>query len=132
MQSPHGDSRTYALISAAMEVHRQLGPGFLERIYAEALKLELSRLGIAHQSEVTLPIRYKGQLLPVAYRADLICFDSVLVELKAERRISDVDHAQVINYLKLGGLQVGLLLNFGKASLEHRRFVCTPTTAASA
>lgn len=127
-----GDSRTYALIGAAMEVHRILGPGFLERVYAEALSIELTRLGIEHQTEVLLPIRYKGQLLPVTYRADLICFDGVLVELKAERCITSVDYAQVINYLKLSSLQVGLLLNFGRTSLEHRRFVCTPTRIQSA
>ncbi len=115
-----------------MEVHRQLGPGFLERIYAEALKVELNRMSIRHQSEVILPVRYKGQLLPVTYRVDLICFDSILVELKAERCISTVDHAQVINYLKIGGLHTGLLLNFGRASLEHRRFINTPTANKSA
>ena len=132
MQDQPSDPRTHALIGAAMEVHRHLGPGFLERIYAEALNVELARLGIEHRREVVLPVRYKGQLLPVTYRADLICYDGVLVELKAEHAIAPIHHAQVINYLKLAGLHVGLLLNFGRPSLEFKRFIHTPPQAASA
>lgn len=132
MHDQQRDPRTHALIGAAMEVHRYLGPGLLERIYAEALNVELTRLGIEHRREVVLPVRYKGQLLPVTYRADLICFDSILVELKAEHGMLPVHHAQVINYLKLAGLQIGVLLNFGRASLEFRRYIHTPTSPASA
>lgn len=132
MEGQRRDHRTYALIGAAFEVHGHLGPGFLERIYAEAFKVELARVGIDHRSEVTFPARYKGQVLPVTYRADLVCFDGVLVELKAQRCLTPVDHAQVINYLKLSGLPVGLLLNFGRPSLEYQRFIHTPPTTPSA
>ena len=102
MQDQPSDPRTHALIGAAMEVHRHLGPGFLERIYAEALNVELARRGIEHRREVVLPVRYKGQLLPVTYRADLICYDGVLVELKAEHAIAPIHHAQVITALGTG------------------------------
>lgn len=120
------DPRTYAIIGAAMEVHRQLGPGFLEAVYLEALVLELERQGIPVQWEVRLPLRYKGALLRTQYRADLVCFGTVLVELKALARLAGTEDAQILNYLKATGCEVGLLLNFGAPSLQHKRFVYNP------
>ena len=117
------DPRTYAIIGAAMEVHRQLGCGFLEPVYQEALAVELAVRSVPFCREVRLPIHYKGQLLATGYCADFICFESVVVELKALARMSGTEEAQVINYLKATGYEVGLLLNFGARSLEHRRFV---------
>ena len=117
------DPRTYAIIGAAMEVHKQLGCGFLEPVYQEAFTIELTARNIPFRREVGLPVRYKGQLLETGYRADFVCFDSVVIELKALARMSGTEEAQIINYLKATAYEVGLLLNFGARSLEHRRFV---------
>ncbi len=117
------DPRTFAIIGAAMEVHRQLGCGFLEAVYQEALALEFAVNNIPFKREVCLPIQYKGKLLATAYCADFICFDSVVVELKALAHMSGTEEAQVINYLKATSYEVGLLLNFGASSLQHRRLV---------
>ena len=117
------DPRTYKIIGAAMEVHRQLGCGFLEPVYQEAMALELKNRGIPYNRELLFPISYKGNLLRHRYRPDFICFGGVIVEVKALSRLSSVDDSQVINYLKVTGYHTGLLLNFGARSLEKRRFV---------
>lgn len=117
------DSETYAIIGAAMEVHRELGCGFLEVPYQEALAQEFSEGGIPFAREVTLPIIYKGRPLDCLYRADFICYGSVIVELKAIKTISSIEEAQVLNYLKATGHERGLLLNFGAQSLQVKRMV---------
>jgi GxxExxY protein len=106
-----------------MEVHRELGCGFLEAVYQEALEIELGEPGVPFRRQAELPIRYKGRGLKKTYCADLITHDTVVVELKALAKLSGAEEAQVINYLKATGLGVGLLLNFGACSLEYRRFV---------
>ena len=117
------DPRTYSIIGAAMEVHRNLGCGFLEPVYQEALAIEFANRNIPFVRELKLGLAYKGQALDTRYCADFICFNSVVVELKALARMSGTEEAQVINYLKATGHEVGLLVNFGARSLEHRRFV---------
>jgi len=117
------DPRTYSIIGACMEVHRQLGCGFLEPVYQEALAIEFTKRHIPFDREVKLPLEYKGRPLESKYCADFICFNSIVVELKALARTSGTEEAQVINYLKATGNEVGLLINFGARTLEHRRFV---------
>lgn len=106
-----------------MEVHRQLGCGFLEPVYQAAFAVELSKRGISFTRELRLPVFYKDVRLDTPYKVDFICFDDVVVELKALPRMSGTEEAQVINYLKASGHEIGLLLNFGTRSLEYRRFV---------
>jgi GxxExxY protein len=118
-----GDDRTYAIIGAAMEVHRGLGPGFLEAVYQEALALELADRAIPFEREVELAIAYKGRTLKISYRADFICYGDILIELKALAHLGPVEEAQILNYLKATGIEVGLLINFCAPSLEYRRFV---------
>jgi GxxExxY protein len=117
------DPRTYAIIGAAMEVHRELGCGFLEPVYQEAMEIELVARSIPCKRQVDLGIMYKGRPLCCLYKADLICFENIIVELKALSRLTGVEEAQVINYLKATGFHVALLLNFGCTSLQYKRFV---------
>ena len=117
------DPQTHVVIGAAMEVHRQLGPGFLEAVYQEALAIELAARGVPFAREVELPVYYKGQLLKCGYRSDFVCYDSLITELKAIKAISGVEEAQVLNYLKATRLERGLLLNFGRPSLEFKRLI---------
>ena len=117
------DPQTYAIIGAAMEVHRLLGSGFLEAVYQEALAIEFAERGIAFRREVELPVQYKERVLACLYRADFLVFDEVLVELKALSTLTSAHHAQVLNYLKATGLTRALLLNFGSPRLEYKRFI---------
>ena len=122
-QTDKRDPRSYAIIGAAVEVHRQLGCGFLEAVYQEALALEFAERGVPYLREVKLPVFYKRQQLNTAYQADFVCFDCVVVELKELSELTGTEEAQMINYLKATSHEVGLLLNFGARSLEHRQFV---------
>jgi GxxExxY protein len=116
------DPQTYAIIGAAMEVHRELGCGFLEAAYQEALALEFTQRGIPFQREVELPIFYKGEKLRTGYRVDFLCYSDIVTELKALAGITGVEEAISINYLKAAKMKRGLLLNFGAPSLQFRRF----------
>ncbi len=113
----------YEIIGCCMEVHSELGCGFLEAIYQEALELSFMDTEIQFEREVQLDVFYKGRVLNKKYFADFICFDEVIVELKAVNKLSDVHYAQVLNYLKATGKRVGLLVNFGAKSLEYKRVI---------
>jgi GxxExxY protein len=114
----------YAVIGAAIEVHRELGPGFLEAVYQEAMELELTDRHIPFRAQEPLTIRFKTHVLKKRYEPDLICYDQVIVELKALDRLSGTEESQILNYLKATGLRVGLLVNFGSVGkLEWKRFV---------
>ena len=117
------DDRTYQIIGAAMEVHKELGCGFLEAVYQEALSLELHSQRIPFQAQAQIQISYKGQTLQKTYQPDFICFDNIIVEIKALDKLSGNDQAQVINYLKATGHNTALLINFGSKTLEYKRFI---------
>ena len=118
-----GDQRTFAIIGAAMEVHRILHRGFLEAIYCEALAPEFRLRAIPFQTQVPCSVEYKGERLRGFYRLDFVCYDDVIVEVKANSITGPADHAQVLNYLAVSGHHTALLLNFGRRSLENQRFV---------
>jgi len=117
------DGQTYAIIGAAMTVHRELGCGFLEAVYQEALEREFQLQNIPYEREKLLPILYRGEPLNTLYQADFVCFGSVVVELKALSELAGREESQVINYLKASGLHKALLINFGTTSLQHKRLV---------
>lgn len=117
------DPQTYAVIGAAMEVHRILGNGFLENVYNEALAAEFMSRQIRFMREVEFPIRYKEMVLASKYRVDFLCCDEIVVELKALAELTNRERSQAINYLKASGLKKALLLNFGAPRLQYERFV---------
>jgi len=106
-----------------MKVHRELGCGFLEAVYQDALEIALTKQGIPFRREQKIAIFYCGRELKSYYVADFICFDSIIVELKALSEMSGKEKAQELNYLKATKLRKALLINFGKESLEHQRYV---------
>ncbi len=125
-QDPH----TFAIIGAAMEVHRVLGPGFLEGVYQEALAIEFNERSIPFQREYGLEVSYKGQTLGCKYRADFICLETIIVAIKALAQLASTDQAQVLHYMKATQLEKALLLNFGPPSLQHRRLILSATNTS--
>ena len=121
--STERDPQTSAIIAAAIEVHRHLGRGFFEYVYRTPLELELLDRGIPYKREVQYPIVYKGKPTGIAFRADLVCYGEVIVELKAMKDLTGAERAQAINYLRASGLKRALLLNFGTPLLGIERFV---------
>ena len=113
----------YQIIGACFEVHQELGCGFLEGVYQEALAKEFIIRGISFEREVELPIFYKGEKLNKKYIADFICFQSIILELKALDDFRPEHIAQVINYLKATKFELGLLINFGTSSLIYERVI---------
>ena len=116
------EEETFAIRGAVFEVYREMGCGFLEAVYQECLEKELISRGIPHVSQQELKLAYKGTLLQQSYKPDLICYEQIILELKAVKEIALEHKAQVINYLKASNLKLGLLINFGshpKAQIER-------------
>jgi len=116
-------NEVYQIIGAAIEVHKELGCGFLEAVYQEAFEIELRFRKIPYDREVKLNIYYKEQLLKKYYEADFVCFDKIILELKALSGLTSDHESQLLNYLKATNLKVGLLINFGRQNLEYKRMV---------
>ena len=114
---------SYRIIGAAMEVHKELGCGFLESVYDEAFGLELKRIGVRFEYQKDLEIYYKEDKLDKQFRADYVIEGLVIVENKATKGITEVDEAQMHNYLKATGLKLGIIIDYGKTSLEYKRIV---------
>jgi GxxExxY protein len=123
MPAEQRDPQTYAIIGAAMEVHRVLGPGFLERVYQDAMEIEFRERGITYIREAELTIDYKTHRLPSRYRADFLCYEQIIVETKAQAALGGADEAQAINYLTVTRKRISLLFNFGTPSLQWQRII---------
>ena len=114
---------SFAIIGACMKVHRTLGAGFLEAVYEEALEREFQNLKIPFKRQVKLDLYYGNQKLTKQYRADFICYDEIIVEIKAVSLIPTAFYAQLQNYLKRTNIELGMLINFGTSSLTYKRMI---------
>ena len=120
-------NEVYAIIGAAMEVYNQLGSGFGEAIYQETMEIELDLRKIPSNPQQDIFIRYKGTKLKQFFKPDFICYDKIIVEIKAVDRLTSREESQLLNYLKATGLPVGILINFGaERDLEWKRMILTP------
>ena len=117
------DEKTYKIIGCAMEVHKELGCGFLEAVYEEALAIEFKMQGLPYEQQKLIEIMYKKKPMEKKYQPDFVCFGEIIVEIKALTGLSGNEEAQVINYLKATQLTIGLLINFGTKSLEYKRLI---------
>ena len=117
---------THKIIGAAMAVHRYFGCGFTEKVYQDALEQEFLSLGIQFRREPSLQIKYREVQLGAEFIPDFICYDKVIVELKAVRELDDMHRSQAINYAKVAGYEISLLINFGETSLKFERFAVNP------
>ena len=114
---------SYAIIGLCMEVHNKLGHGFSEIVYKDALEIEFKENEIFYEREREFPIHYKGQILKHSFFADLVVFDSIILEVKCVKSLLDEHVSQVINYLRASDKKLGLLINFGRDKLEYKRLV---------
>lgn len=118
------EKESYAIIGACFEVYKQKGCGFVEQVYQECLKIEFDISNVPNVAQPELQLDYKGRDLEVKYRPDFVCFEKIIVELKAHADLCDAHRAQLHNYLKSTGLRLGLLVNFGHhPKLEYERIV---------
>lgn len=116
-------NEAYQIIGAAMAVHNELGSGMREIVYGDALEIEFKLRGIPFQREQTFNVVYKGVELQHKFKCDFICFKNIIVELKAEKGLTDIDRSQIINYLKITKYPLGILINFGESALKYERYI---------
>ena len=118
------EDESYQILGACFEVYKQMGCGFLESVYHECLILEFTERGIPFQSKVKLKISFKQRTLETTFEADFVCYNKIILEIKAVSKLNDIFRAQVHNYLRTTGLRLGLLANFGHyPKLEHERII---------
>ena len=116
-------SESYKIIGACFLVHKKLGAGFLESVYSEALGLEFTKADIPYAKEKRLPVYYDAMKMKKYFVADFVCYESILIELKATKYSTDADYQQTLNNLKATQFKLGLLINFGTPSLSYKRIV---------
>ncbi len=114
---------SYKIVGAMLNVHNELGCGFLEAVYQDALEIEFSMQGIPYEREKEYDILYKGHVIDKKYRVDFVCYDKIIVELKAIDMLLSVHYSQVLNYLKMSSLKLGILANFGESKLNTQRII---------
>src|SRR5690554_4437009 len=114
---------SYKIIGASIEVHKKLGPGFLESVYSEALEIEFQKAEIPYEKEKKLPVYYDGKPLHKYFKADYVCYYSIIVELKATNYTVEANKQQTLNNIKATNFKLGLLINFGMPSLKYYRLV---------
>jgi len=123
---------SYAIIGACFEVYKEKGNGFLESVYQECLAMELGERAVPFEEKPRLGLSYKGRPLKQHYEPDFLCHGEIILEIKAVKQLTDEHRAQVINYLKATGKQLGLLVNFGRhPKIEHERFINQPLSRIS-
>ncbi len=117
------EKESYKIIGACISVHKELGCGFLEAVYKEALAIEFRNFGILFEQETSLDIYFRSIKLNKKYIVDFICYDKIILELKALSKTTTEHESQLLNYLKATELKLGILINFGEKSLKYKRFV---------
>ena len=119
------DELSYKVIGCALEVHKQLGPGLLENTYKQCLAYELAQAGLKFQMEVNLPVKYKEIRISTGYRIDILVEDKIIIELKCVDELHPIHEAQILTYMKLSNISIGLLINFNEQRLKDgiKRFV---------
>ena len=117
------ENETYQIIGACIAVHKELGSGFLEAVYQEALEIEFKNRKIPHVRENELTLYYKKIKLYKSYIVDFVCYDHIILEIKALSKLTSEHESQLLNYLKATNLKLGFLINFGEKSLKYKRFI---------
>jgi len=117
------EKESYQIIGASLEVHKELGPGFLEAVYQEALTIEFRNRNIPFNKEKEIRLFYKNVSLQKKYKVDFVCYDSIIIEVKALSALNSEHESQLINYLSATRSKLGILINFGERSLKYKRII---------